>query len=175
MLQDAFLPQTAELVKWMNVMNLDFLNKTRLQSVDPVEMMVRGSLDLGVYVTISIIVSGKRFDYGRRVVEMKYSNEQESWLKRRSQQPAWMNTDYYVRLFLMYGIPFEEVYPYAEKILAYEEQLRQIEKETANVTQNEFVRIYGLGRRTDPYVTAIHGSPSCTMLQAYSYGDDPEE
>ncbi|KAL3228404.1 hypothetical protein MRX96_048574, partial [Rhipicephalus microplus] len=85
---------------------------------------------------------------------MKYSSEQESWLKRRSQQPAWMNTDYYVRLFLMYGIPFEEVYPYAEKILAYEEQLRQIEKETANVTQNEFVRIYGLGRRTDPYVTA---------------------
>ncbi|KAL3184012.1 hypothetical protein MRX96_006325 [Rhipicephalus microplus] len=44
----SYLPETIELVRWMISMNLDFYNTTRLAAVKPVEVMVRGSLDLGV-------------------------------------------------------------------------------------------------------------------------------
>ncbi|KAL1476176.1 hypothetical protein MTO96_018753 [Rhipicephalus appendiculatus] len=38
--------ETQYLVEWMRSLNLDLLNETRLATVNPVEMMVRGSLDL---------------------------------------------------------------------------------------------------------------------------------
>ncbi|XP_075744105.1 uncharacterized protein LOC142802906 [Rhipicephalus microplus] len=50
----SYLPETIELVRWMIDMNLDFQNTTRLETVDPVEVMVRGSLELGVEAIISI-------------------------------------------------------------------------------------------------------------------------
>ncbi|KAH7973114.1 hypothetical protein HPB52_021611 [Rhipicephalus sanguineus] len=61
---------TAELVRWMTEMNLDFLNTTRLASIDPVEVMVRGSLDFGVEAIVSITLHDYQFDppsYKRRI------------------------------------------------------------------------------------------------------------
>ncbi|KAH6933914.1 hypothetical protein HPB50_018836 [Hyalomma asiaticum] len=46
--------ETKYLVDWMLSLNLDLLNETRLATVNPVEMMVRGSLDLGVRAVISM-------------------------------------------------------------------------------------------------------------------------
>nr|XP_037268642.1 uncharacterized protein LOC119159960 [Rhipicephalus microplus] len=147
-------PETMELVRWMNTMNLDFLNMKILQSVDPVEIMVRGSLDFGVGVIISFDPQDTRFDHGKRVIEMSYSSEQEAWLLRRSSKPKYTNENDYARLFRLYGVRHDEdQLRYATKILAYEEQLRQIEKDTINMTQKQFIGIYDLGEHTAPHVT----------------------
>ncbi|KAH7957177.1 hypothetical protein HPB52_015878 [Rhipicephalus sanguineus] len=45
---------TSDLLYWMKSLNLDLLNRNTLATVNPVEMMVRGSLDLGVEAVISI-------------------------------------------------------------------------------------------------------------------------
>ncbi|KAL1485046.1 hypothetical protein MTO96_032204 [Rhipicephalus appendiculatus] len=67
----SYLPETIELVKWMIAMNLDFVNTTRLKSVDPVEIMVRGSLDLGVEAIISIRLDDRKFRSGKRAIEVR--------------------------------------------------------------------------------------------------------
>ncbi|KAL3242230.1 hypothetical protein MRX96_047797 [Rhipicephalus microplus] len=64
----SYLPETIELVRWMIDMNLDFQNTSRLETVDPVEMMVRGSLELGVEAIISIRFHERMFVGFRRLV-----------------------------------------------------------------------------------------------------------
>ncbi|KAH7957580.1 hypothetical protein HPB52_020438 [Rhipicephalus sanguineus] len=114
--------QTIELVKWMIEMNLDFVNTTRLDSVDPVEMMVRGSLDLGVEAIISIRFEDRQIYNGKRDVKMNYSKEQETWLIQRSNEWTWTNEDHYGLLFLMSGVRRGQDLVYARKMLAYEER-----------------------------------------------------
>ncbi|XP_075744157.1 neprilysin-1-like [Rhipicephalus microplus] len=145
--------ETLQLVKWMKAMNLDFQNEAKLRSVDPVEMMVRGSLDFGVNVIIDIRLPDTRFDHGKRVVELSYSSEQESWLLRRRYIIKQTNLNDYAYLFLLSGLRLQDCYVYAGKILGYEEQLRQMEEVTVNVTQKQFIRIEDLGHHTTPYVT----------------------
>ncbi|KAL3224380.1 hypothetical protein MRX96_049510 [Rhipicephalus microplus] len=116
-------PETTDLVRWMNVMNLDFLNTTRLERVNPVDVMVRGSLDLGVEAIISIRLLDTLFVHGKRVIEMHYSKEQETWLKQRSYKLTKTNENDYCELFIMYGVRRGQESLYAKKILAYEEQL----------------------------------------------------
>ncbi|XP_075744134.1 uncharacterized protein LOC142802935 [Rhipicephalus microplus] len=145
--------ETLQLVKWMKAMNLDFQNEAKLRSVDPVEMMVRGSLGFGVNVIIDIRLPDTRFDHGKRVVELSYSSEQESWLLRRRYIIKQTNLNDYAYLFLLSGLRLQDCYVYAGKVLGYEEQLRQMEAVTVNVTHKQFIRIEDLGHHTTPYVT----------------------
>ncbi|KAL3246218.1 hypothetical protein MRX96_057834 [Rhipicephalus microplus] len=87
----SYMPETIELVRWMIAMNLDFYNTTRLEIVDPVQIMI------------------------------DYSKEQEAWLIQRSKEYAYENEDYYGLLFLMSGIPRGQHLALARKMLAYEE------------------------------------------------------
>ncbi|KAL1421517.1 hypothetical protein MTO96_023079 [Rhipicephalus appendiculatus] len=148
----SYLPETIELVRWMKAMNLDLVNRTTLESVDPVEMMVRGSLDLGVEAIISIRFDDRRFHRRKRE---SYSKEQETWLMQRSNKGTSTNQNYYGMLFLMYGGGQSEDYAFANRILAYEEELRQIEKATVNWDQSTFVQISDLGQHTSPHVTGM--------------------
>ncbi|XP_075744578.1 endothelin-converting enzyme homolog isoform X2 [Rhipicephalus microplus] len=118
----AYQPETIELARWMIAMNLDFLNPTRLETIDPVEMMVRGSLELGVEAIISIRFMDRRFFKGTRLVEIHYSSEQSNWSYQRRYKWPRTNEEYYSRLFLMYGVMRAEAYLFSKKILAYEEQ-----------------------------------------------------
>ncbi|KAH8039628.1 hypothetical protein HPB51_007974 [Rhipicephalus microplus] len=88
----AYQPETIELARWMIAMNLDFLNPTRLETIDPVEMMIH------------------------------YSSEQSNWSYQRRYKWPRTNEEYYSRLFLMYGVMRAEAYLFSKKILAYEEQ-----------------------------------------------------
>ncbi|XP_049276140.1 endothelin-converting enzyme homolog [Rhipicephalus sanguineus] len=60
---------TIELVRWMISMNLDFYNTTRLAAVKPVEVMVRGSLDLGVDVMLAITFQKRNFIGNKRAAQ----------------------------------------------------------------------------------------------------------
>ncbi|KAL1485906.1 hypothetical protein MTO96_047174, partial [Rhipicephalus appendiculatus] len=57
---------TKYLVEWMLSHNLDLFNETRLATVNPVEMMVRGSLDFGVQAVVSITFGELEFVDSKR-------------------------------------------------------------------------------------------------------------
>ncbi|KAL3210101.1 hypothetical protein MRX96_052273 [Rhipicephalus microplus] len=63
-------PETQYLVEWMRSFNLDLMNETRLATVSPVEIMVRGSLDLGVHVVTSIDIVEKYFWNKKRLIKV---------------------------------------------------------------------------------------------------------
>ncbi|KAL1484297.1 hypothetical protein MTO96_032657 [Rhipicephalus appendiculatus] len=163
----SYAPETMEVVEWMNAMNLDFLNTTRLDSVDPVEMMVRGSLDLGVEAIISIRFDERIFSGDRRLVQINYSKEQETWLSRRRHETPWKNLDDYGVFFLLYGAPRELELPLAKKMIDYEKQLEEIEKNAVNWDKWEYARIYQLGHHTSPYVSPVEWG---TFFSTYTEG-----
>ncbi|KAL3200326.1 hypothetical protein MRX96_043453 [Rhipicephalus microplus] len=70
------------LVEWMRSLNLDLMNGTRLATVDAVIIMVRGSLDLGVHVLISIVIAEKYFRNRKRLIE-----DPESYFLLKEQLP----------------------------------------------------------------------------------------
>ncbi|KAL3200242.1 hypothetical protein MRX96_043553 [Rhipicephalus microplus] len=159
--------ETYELVKWMNAINLDFKNKTRFRSVDPVEMMVRGSLDFGMDVIVSISFADAQFDHGRRVIEMKYSSEQEYWVRHSLAVGEQTKLQDYAYLLQMYGLQVEESHQYAQKIYDYEVQLVEIQEATVNVTQKQFIRIEDLGQHTSPFVI---GNQWANFFSKYTEG-----
>ncbi|KAL3223692.1 hypothetical protein MRX96_049693 [Rhipicephalus microplus] len=61
--------ETKYLVDWMLSLNLDFFNETRLATVNPVEMMVRGSLDLGVQAVVAITFGELEFVNSKRKIQ----------------------------------------------------------------------------------------------------------
>ncbi|KAL3197417.1 hypothetical protein MRX96_044912 [Rhipicephalus microplus] len=61
-----------KLVRWLIAMNLDFYNTTRLEIVDPVQIMVRASLDFGVEVIVAIRFDDRQFHNDKRVVEVRH-------------------------------------------------------------------------------------------------------
>ncbi|KAH7957242.1 hypothetical protein HPB52_016509 [Rhipicephalus sanguineus] len=80
--------ETQYLVEWMRSLNLDFLNKTRLKKVNPVEMMVRGSVDLGVEAVIAIVFSKKYFKNNKRGMKLVEFTEPYMFLRDRSASDA---------------------------------------------------------------------------------------
>ncbi|KAL1484294.1 hypothetical protein MTO96_032654 [Rhipicephalus appendiculatus] len=78
-LASSYRPETKYLVDWMVSQNLDLLNETILVTVDPVEMMVRGSLHLGVEAIISFVYDKRLFEAGKRVIKMDHSKQQHIW------------------------------------------------------------------------------------------------
>ncbi|KAL1421102.1 hypothetical protein MTO96_023455 [Rhipicephalus appendiculatus] len=65
----SYEPETPYLVQWLVSLDLDLLNETRLANVNPVKMMVRGSLDLGVPAVIAIFFNAKYFAHNKRVIQ----------------------------------------------------------------------------------------------------------
>ncbi|KAL1483294.1 hypothetical protein MTO96_050255 [Rhipicephalus appendiculatus] len=66
------VPTTTQyLIEWMRSLNLDLMNETILAKVNPIEIMVRGSLDLGVHVVLSIEFREKDFLNKKRVIEAR--------------------------------------------------------------------------------------------------------
>ncbi|XP_075744549.1 neprilysin-2-like [Rhipicephalus microplus] len=151
----------------MNTINLDFKNRTRFRSVDPVEMMVRGSLDFGMDVIVSIRFADAQFDHGRRAIEMKYSSEQEYWVRHSLSVGEQTKLKDYAYLLQMYGLQVEESHQYAQKIYDYEVQLGEIQEATVNVTQKQFIRIEDLGQQTSPYAI---GNQWANFFSKYTEG-----
>ncbi|XP_075744395.1 neprilysin-1-like [Rhipicephalus microplus] len=174
-LGSSYQHQMTELKRWMTEMNLNFLYTRRLESVNPVDIMVRGSLDLGVEAIISIYTLDMGFDpdYEKRPIEINYSKEQQQWLKERSLRFSRTNENYYAMLFLKYGVERGQDLVLAKKILAYEERLRQIENSTVNWDESEVIEIYDLGQNTYPYVSVEEwGALFYKYTDGHYVGDD---
>ncbi|KAL3261289.1 hypothetical protein MRX96_046169, partial [Rhipicephalus microplus] len=110
----SYEPETKYLVRWMVSLNLDLLNETRLMNVDPVEMMVRGSLDFGVEAILSVVLEENQFKDGKRVVTVDHSNKLKQWRSHNR------DVEEYYPFVTMYGAkpPFDK--QLALKIQRYE-------------------------------------------------------
>ncbi|XP_075743741.1 uncharacterized protein LOC142802641 [Rhipicephalus microplus] len=140
------LGTTSDLVNWMRSLKLDLLDRHTLATVNPVEMMVRGSLDLGVEAVISLTFYGRAFVLGKRLMEMDYSKQQSMW---RSENHG-LND--YVLFLAEFGATSYSAYDLASKLRGYENQLDDISRATYTSEQTtEFV--FELSKRTSPYVS----------------------
>ncbi|KAL1441927.1 hypothetical protein MTO96_031083 [Rhipicephalus appendiculatus] len=145
--------ETADLVTWMRSMNLDIYNDIRLQLVDPVDIIVRSSLDLGVPTILSFQPQDYLFRNKKRVIEVHFSGEERNWLKGRSNFPDSFNKDYYAMLLRWYGVkPSSRDYQLASKIVDYEKHLwSMVNDHTIEIPT--YVAIGDLHTYTSPYVT----------------------
>ncbi|KAL1475204.1 hypothetical protein MTO96_037469, partial [Rhipicephalus appendiculatus] len=112
----SYEPETPYLIQWLVSLDLDLLNETRLANVNPVKMMVRGSLDLGVQAVIAIFFSAKYFNNNKRVMQLDYVEDKFFWkfLKR--------NINDYTQFMLYFGAkpPHDNVL--AAKIKEYDDE-----------------------------------------------------
>ncbi|KAL1415635.1 hypothetical protein MTO96_029122 [Rhipicephalus appendiculatus] len=129
-----YQPETGALVRWMISMNLDLYNTTMLSKVDSVEMMVRGSLQLGLYIILYIAFEKRSFTGFKRDMEIGFSKEQDTWLQQRDEKGFQRNLGDYSLLFLMYGCT-----TFTKVVRSKPESAR-------------FMLIKQLGNKTDPYV-----------------------
>ncbi|KAL1475259.1 hypothetical protein MTO96_037423, partial [Rhipicephalus appendiculatus] len=107
--------ETSDLVTWMKWLNLDLLNRQALATVNPVEMMVRGSLDLGVEAVISITFHDRAFENGKRLMQMDYSKQQDIWRAEKH------GLNDYVLFLARFGAT-SSVYDLASELRGYENQ-----------------------------------------------------
>ncbi|XP_065289070.1 neprilysin-1-like isoform X2 [Dermacentor albipictus] len=144
--------ETTCLVTWMLSLNLDLLNETRLAAVNPVKMMVRGSLDLGVTAVLAVVLLERTFDSGKRRIKIEYSKELRKWLGERRKLSKSRNLNDYVSLLRRYGVNPPHDTQLASKIIGYEEQLPL----TMSSWSKDFALIYirFLGNYTKSYVTS---------------------
>ncbi|XP_075746278.1 endothelin-converting enzyme 1-like isoform X2 [Rhipicephalus microplus] len=145
----SYEPETKYLVRWMVSLNLDLLNETRLMNVNPVEMMVRGSLDFGVEAILSIVLEEKQFEDGKRVVTVERSNKLDKWRSHNR------DIEEYYPFVTMYGAKPPLDKQLALKIQRYENRLQAIEVTTITPFEDlTYTPFEKLGESTKPYVTA---------------------
>ncbi|KAL3236386.1 hypothetical protein MRX96_048243, partial [Rhipicephalus microplus] len=153
---------TKYLVEWMVSLNLDLLNETRLEAVDPVEMMVRGSLDLGVEAIISFVYEKTIFEAGKRVIKIDYSKQQGIW------RAEYRSMRDYEEFLKKYGAvpPLDK--KLALKLQKYENILQDIETSTIAFHEDAvYSRLIHLGDFTRPYVTS---NDWITLFSKYTSG-----
>ncbi|KAL1485641.1 hypothetical protein MTO96_000057, partial [Rhipicephalus appendiculatus] len=140
--------ETYHLIEWMLSLNLDLFNETRLATVNPVEMIVRGSLDLGVEAVISITLSDQQFHDSKRMIWIEYSNEAQQWFALNA------TVNYNELLLRHYGAEPPVVSRLAVKLYGYDMQHKTIARSAlAEGRIFRFLRIRNLGLHTKPYVT----------------------
>ncbi|KAL1415636.1 hypothetical protein MTO96_029123 [Rhipicephalus appendiculatus] len=108
----SYEPETQYLIEWMRSLNLDLMNETILAKVNPIEIMVRGSLDLGVHVVFSIEFREKDFLNKKRLC---YSAEQRYWYETRQRRAL----EDYMKVMITYGAKPPVDKQLASKIKAY--------------------------------------------------------
>ncbi|KAL3252521.1 hypothetical protein MRX96_054883 [Rhipicephalus microplus] len=139
-------PETPYLVQWLVSLDLDLLNETRLANVNPVKMMVRGSLDLGVQAVIAIFFNAKYFLNNKRVMQLDSAEGHFKYLQR--------NTDHYTKFLLLYGAKPPLDKQLAAKIKEYDDELKLFASDSNNDPKFVSTEIWNLGSLTKPYATS---------------------
>ncbi|KAL1476178.1 hypothetical protein MTO96_018755 [Rhipicephalus appendiculatus] len=162
-------PETTYLVEWMMSLNLDFLNQTILETVNPFEMMVRGSLDLGVDVIISIFFKNYEFLDGKREILMTISDEGYKWLQWRLKLPESSNLRHYAAYFRLFGARSKQDEELASKILGYEKALYNNVDSRRYGKEWEYIQIGRLGGHTAPAVSSVEWAASISKYTNGTY------
>ncbi|KAL1421516.1 hypothetical protein MTO96_023078 [Rhipicephalus appendiculatus] len=159
----AYRTETSDLVNWMKSLDLNLLDKHTLATVNPVEMMVRGSLDLGVEAVISLTFHNRAFAFGKRLMQMDYSKQQSIWQSEKH------GLNDYVLFLASFGATSYFVYDLASRLRGYENHLDDIAGAT-HTSQQQIVKfIYELSRRTLPYVSEGDWDTFISKYTNYTY------
>ncbi|KAL3184313.1 hypothetical protein MRX96_032114 [Rhipicephalus microplus] len=106
--------RTQYLVKWLVSLDMDLLSHGNLSSLDPIKMMVRGSLEFGVPVMISISFNPKEFRGNKRKLQLEYAGDRDSWESFK------LDLIDYAQLMIMFGAtpPYDKII--GQRIKAYD-------------------------------------------------------
>ncbi|KAL1441921.1 hypothetical protein MTO96_031077 [Rhipicephalus appendiculatus] len=144
--------ETGDLARWMISMDLDFNNQTRLFATDPIDIMIRGSLDLGVHAILSFSLWNTWFYKQKRIMVLQLSAEEGVWLDARGLSPPKVNIDHYANLLRLYGVQPRHDRLLASSIVEYENNFRNIVNKHG-VESPFYVDIGGLPYFTRPFIT----------------------
>ncbi|KAK8775737.1 hypothetical protein V5799_030922, partial [Amblyomma americanum] len=117
----------AVLKSWMVWLNLDPLNLAASWTVDPVDMVVRLALDLGVPAVFDFKLSDRTFIGGKRAMQFRISDMRQDWLKirdalmRRNYGPILVRRSYSYLLSSYPGYNSGRHRGIAEKLYSYDE------------------------------------------------------
>ncbi|KAL3251490.1 hypothetical protein MRX96_055101 [Rhipicephalus microplus] len=124
--------ETSLLVEWMVSLNLDLGDERKLARVDPADMIVRCSLDLGVPAILSFELHNAEFYANKREMKISFSAEEDRWLQEHHPYRGHVNESYYSTLLYQYGLQHPNDTNLASKIVGYEKELvRPFEVEVA--------------------------------------------
>ncbi|KAL1487220.1 hypothetical protein MTO96_008165 [Rhipicephalus appendiculatus] len=154
---------TEYLVEWLISMKLDILNYGALSTINPVDVMVRGSLEYGVPALIYIFFNPTEFRNKKRIMQLDYAPDQFLWryLKR--------DLNDYTQFMLMMGAPPPWDKILAQQIKSYDDDLRYYEITTHSERGFEAIRLNDLGNLTKPYVTSDYWSAFISVYTDYIY------
>ncbi|KAL1442733.1 hypothetical protein MTO96_007751 [Rhipicephalus appendiculatus] len=144
----SYEPETKYLVEWLVSLDLDLLNETTLAKVNPVRMMVRGSLDLGVTAVIGIFLTPNVFLNKKRVMRLAYTSDKYVWESHKR------DLDEYAKFMLLYGAKPPLDKQLAEKIKRYDDELDLIASSAVTESIYRLIAVYDLGNLTEPFVTS---------------------
>ncbi|KAL3236382.1 hypothetical protein MRX96_048246 [Rhipicephalus microplus] len=145
---------TAELVTWMKSLDLDLSNGTKLSLLNPVDLIVRCSLDLGVSAVFEFELKDKIFYNRKRRVEFSVSVQEKFWMHHRRSFKEHYNLRYYAQLLRWFS-PRNEWYhdiSTAYAIIDYEYEFYAI-NQVKDFVFATYIPIGDLYKNTTPYIT----------------------
>ncbi|KAL1470736.1 hypothetical protein MTO96_040287, partial [Rhipicephalus appendiculatus] len=118
--------ETSDLAAWMLSLDLDLDDEERLSKIQPFDMIVRCSLDLGVPAILSLELQEQAFYHEKRVMKLDFSQVEKEWLSDRLRRPDSINTNDYAKLLNMYGVEHSHDTELAANLDGYERELESI-------------------------------------------------
>ncbi|XP_054930823.1 endothelin-converting enzyme 1-like isoform X2 [Dermacentor andersoni] len=147
--------ETKELTAWMTSLGLDLNNLTSSDPFDPVDMVVRLSLDFGLPVLLTFTFADVAFG-NKRLMVLQTNDADASWSEYRqktlSTSPANIN-DFYLRMLQKYGVDNETIQGLSSEISKYETRLSAIHESARRVTGQVHGPIKDIGALTEPLIT----------------------
>ncbi|KAL3196989.1 hypothetical protein MRX96_045037 [Rhipicephalus microplus] len=148
------------LVEWMTIWGLDLHRLDDMENMNPVDTIVRFSLDLGVQAVIVFRTDDRYFVRGKRVLWVEYSKSLKEWIESREYFTTNDRTRGYSTLLQVWG-DRSNITSIAKKIVEYEDKLAYIQN-SDYITPRErrlLLRpIHFMGSITTPYVTSVEWS-----------------
>ncbi|XP_070389918.1 neprilysin-1-like isoform X4 [Dermacentor albipictus] len=147
--------ETKELKAWMTSLGLDLNNLTPSGPFDPVDMVVRFSLDFGLPVLLTFTFADVALG-NKRLMILQTNDADASWFEYRekalSTSPAKIN-DFYLRMLQKYGVDNETIQKLSSEISEYETRLSAIRKSAQKVKGQVHAPIEDIGALTEPHIT----------------------
>ncbi|XP_077495988.1 neprilysin-1-like [Amblyomma americanum] len=146
-----------DLKSWMVSLNLDLLNLATIPLVDPVDMMVRLAIDIGVAPVFDFWFFDDTFHERKRAMKFKISDFQEAWHKKREelkkQSPDKLSEYFSDQLRLYPGYDAQKSADFATKLRTFDEALvTAINKHVKPNTAFIIRVIEDMGKQTAPKI-----------------------
>ncbi|KAL1477055.1 hypothetical protein MTO96_036064, partial [Rhipicephalus appendiculatus] len=147
--------ETSDLATWMVSLDLDFNDERRLSIIEPFDMIVRCSLDLGVPAILSLELHEQEFFIEKRVMMLDFSQKRKKNGSGSGSDALAVLTrrNTYAKLLGWYGVQPRRDTEVAAMLVGYERELENIIRRYPE-KEPRFVSIdYIPLKFTRPYIT----------------------